>query len=186
MLITIGITIASFVLLLPYLLIHKPNKNLSKPIDYLLVLGYPCKNDGTLSSKQQDRLTTCSCYIKQTGCKHIIISGGAVQNQFIEAEAMAQTLSEQWNDCIIEKETMAKNTFQNFQYTKQQYGKEHILVITSAAHARRAYFFAKKFYAHAVMAAAVKKDPLKEYIVEYFRLWNVLYWEIRLHFRKSK
>lgn len=179
MFIVIFILMLLGLLYLPYLLIRKANYRLNTPFDYLLVLGYPCEIDGALSDKQQARIASCIHYMNITGCRRIILSGGAVQNEFTEADAMAQALAKQCNSCIIETETKAKNTFQNFQYTKQIYGKEHILVITSAAHARRAYFFAKKFYSDAVMAT-VETDPLKEYIMEYFRLWNVLYWEVRL------
>lgn len=175
----------ALLLLFPFFIISKPKRYQKEAIDYLLVLGCPCEHNGQLSNKQKQRLETCIHYQSITECRHIIISGGAVHNEAIEAEAMAQYLKEQLNACQIETECKARNTFQNFQNTKKLYGKERILIITSAAHCRRAYFFARKFYAHAYVAKASTKDSFCEYLIEYFRLWNVLYWEVRLRLQKK-
>lgn len=176
----IFIMILLLVLMLPLWLFPKPDNKLHEPFDYLLVLGNPCADDGTLSPTQQERIHTCIRYLQATSCRNVVISGGAVQNEFVEAEAMAQALHNEYHGCKIALECQAKNTFQNFQYTKKRYGKERILVITSDAHTRRAYFFAKKFYTHVSIAPSLQQASHKEKIIEYFRLWNVLYWEIRL------
>ncbi len=175
----------TLLLLFPFFIISKPKRYQNETIDCLLVLGCPCECNGQLSNKQKQRLETCIHYQNITECRHIIISGGAVHNEAIEAEAMAQYLKEQLNACQIETECKARNTFQNFQNTKKLYDKERILMITSAAHCRRAYFFARKFYAHVYAAKASTKDSFREYLIEYLRLWNVLYWEVRLRIQKK-
>lgn len=173
------------ILLFPFVLIRKAKYKDDEAWDAILVLGCPCDADGSLSFKQRERLETCVHYIKQSGCTHIIISGGAVHNVYVEAEVMKDALHECLTDCVIECECKARNTFQNFKYVKEQFDVSRILVITSSAHCRRAFFFARKFFPHAYMGKACKKDPWKDYVVEYLRLWNVLYWEVRLKLFQS-
>lgn len=109
----------ALLLLFPFFIISKPKRYQKEAIDYLLVLGCPCEHNGQSSNKQKQRLETCIHYQSITECRRIIISGGAVHNEAIEAKAMAQYLKEQLNTCQIETECKARNTFQNFQYTKR-------------------------------------------------------------------
>jgi len=170
-----------FILAVPYLFTYKPKSYcLQEPPDFILVLGCPTDENGSLSQKQKERLDACCRDAKKYHCDHIVISGGAVHNRYTEAVVMADALKALLPHCRIDTECQARNTFQNIKFTKEQFGKTHILVITSPAHYRRAYFFVRKFYPQAAMGTVIAKDPLKEYIKEYFRLWNALYWEIRL------
>lgn len=177
--------IGCFILLMlgiPFLLIRKPKIWKQMSVDAILVLGCPCNLDGSLSPQQRKRLDSCIHYVNQSRCDHVIVSGGAVHNSYVEAQVMADTLRSHLPNCFIETECKAQNTFQNFKYMKKQFDGEHVLIITSAAHCRRAYFFAKKFYPDAAVGRSLYKDDFMDYVIEYLRLWNVLYWEIRLRF----
>jgi len=179
------IIVTILILLIPFLFIRKAEYKVHEKWDAILVLGCPCNADGSLSFKQRERLETCACYVNRYGCTRVLISGGAVHNAYVEAEVMKAALQASLSECVIDCECKARNTFQNFKFTKEQFDVSKILVITSSAHCRRAFFFARKFFPHAYMAKAYKKDPWKDYIIEYLRLWNVLYWEVFLKLFKS-
>lgn len=168
-------------LLFPYIIFRKPPKpTASQHYDFILVLGCPTLADGTLSTLQKQRLEATACYVNHRYCERVVISGGAVQNEYGEAIEMAHAFQTMCPNCEILTETNARNTFQNLKFAKEQFGGNHILVITSPSHLRRAYFFTKKFYPHAHMGCGEQKDAWYAYLWEYTRMWVALYWEVRL------
>lgn len=116
-----------------------------KPERYALLLGCPSHNDGTLSRSQLKR-----CHLAMKAWDDglydtLIISGGAVKNQYTEARAMADYIRFFRNIPIVE-EDQARNTWQNFENTRERLGDIPILVLTSSLHARRACAIAKQFF----------------------------------------
>lgn len=103
-----------------------------------------------------------------------------------EADIMAEALAKLCPKITIKKELQARNTYQNMQFTKQLYGQETVLIVTSDAHLRRSAFFARKFYADAALGSGGVRDSLKEYLKEYVRMWNALYWEMRLWLKQNR
>ena len=181
----LGMFLLLSVLALPYLLLPKPkqpNKNI--PYAYLLVLGCPTHADHTVTVAQRKRINAAAYYSPHFHIHTIIISGGTVKNSDCEADFIAALLAKDCPDALIKKEPHARNTFQNMQFTKQQYPAKQVLIVTSDAHLRRAAFFARKFYQEAQLGSAGQRDPLSAYGKEYFHMWNTLYWELKLWLRK--
>ena len=117
---------------------------LSKKIyPYAILLGCPCHDDGSLSNSQIQR---CELAIRQKDkYETLIITGGAVKNEYYEAIEMKKYI-EQKAEIPILTETKARNTFANFTNVKEITKDVPILVLTSSLHARRSCAIAKQFY----------------------------------------
>lgn len=182
----IAILIILVILFLPYLIFRKgPHPRPGRHYDAMLILGCPTHDDGTLSTAQRRRLALAEEYLAKQMVSFVIISGAAVKNEYVEAAAMKSVLQKKGMTTPIFTEVQARNTFQNFRNAKAQFGELSLLVITGSAHRRRSYFFARKFYTQAVMGQA-KHDSWSEYIKEYFRMWNALYWEVKLFLQNQR
>lgn len=118
-------------------------KNQAYP--YAILLGCPCHDDGTLSRSQIKRCNLAIKAYDNNKFETLIISGGAVKNKYYESKEMAKYISAHSNMNII-CETKARNTFENFTYTKEITNNAPILVLTSSLHARRSCAIAKQFY----------------------------------------
>lgn len=184
----IWVIVLLLIAVFPYLIFHKPPKpDPHITYDFILVLGCPALNDGSLSEAQKIRVAAAAYYAQKQYADLVIFSGSSVKNNYVEAKIMAQALAQQLPHLHVEVETKAQNTFQNLKFTKAQFGGDTILLISSPAHLRRAYFFARKYYPNAAMGCADFHDTLPSYLWEYTRMWVALYWEIRLaiaHHRK--
>ena len=114
-----------------------------KKYPYAILLGCPCHDDGSLSTSQKER---CELAIRNKDLySTLIITGGAVKNQYYEAIEMKKYI-EQKADIPILTETQARNTFANFTNVKKMTGDVPVLVLTSSLHARRSCAIAKQFY----------------------------------------
>lgn len=122
---------------------HIPKRKDHYP--YALLLGCPNHNDGSLASSQIKR---CHLAVKdyQKGLfDTLIISGGAVKNQYVESLEMKKYIQSQC-DMPILCETKARNTWENFMYAKEQIGEIPILILSSGTHIRRACAIGKVFF----------------------------------------
>lgn len=174
-----------FANILLYSVFRKPKQpNMKEQFDFLLVLGCPCNPDGTLSSLQAKRVQAAMYYYTHGYSTTIVISGGSVHNEFNEASVMADALRNICPNATIHLETQARNTYQNLKHVKVLIQGNHILVISGSSHLRRSYFMVKKFYQDACMGCGEEHDPWYLYLWEYTRMWNALYWEVRLFLRK--
>lgn len=158
---------------------------MQKQYAYILVLGCPSKEDGSISSTQLQRIEAAVHYYNEGFSDTILLSGSAVKNSYVEATSMATHLQARLPNTKILTETNARNTFQNMQFSKQAFPAENVIVVSSPSHLRRANFFAKKFYANASLGCASFHDPWYFYLWEYSRMWVAIYWEIKLHKKKS-
>lgn len=80
----------------------------------VLVLGYPSENDGSLSPVQRVRVEAGVKAYRARNCQKLVLSGGAVANQYIEAERMAsfaQELDVAKDHIVVEGR--ARNTWEN-------------------------------------------------------------------------
>lgn len=178
MLILISILFLISLLILAYFF-PLPSKKLDSYYDAILVLGCPANNDGTISSQQKERTDKAIQLFLEGKAPKVIFSGSNVQNAFIEAEIMAEYALNQINKDSIILETKARNTFQNFKFTKE-YPYKKLLVVTSPFHVRRAAFFARKFYTDIHVIGCKKRDSFNLYLWEYTRMWICLYYEWKL------
>ena len=109
--------------------------------DTLIVLGCPAKHDGTPSPEQRERVLEGVREYKAGVASHIIMTGAAAHNQFVEAHVMAQFAVTQGvpASAIIE-ETQAQNTVQNIYYSAQimhDHGLNSAEIVSSPSHLPR-------------------------------------------------
>lgn len=135
--------------LLPFFYFGPIQKSSSQACyDVCIVLGYPAKKEGTIHPILQARMDTAIRLYYQGIFKKIIVSGGAVKNEYIEAEVMkAYALQHGFKESQILLETKARNTHGNIQYAKQimaQHRLNTAIIITSPWQLRKANRFAKE------------------------------------------
>jgi uncharacterized SAM-binding protein YcdF (DUF218 family) len=116
------------------------NANLSK-VDTLIVLGCPTEPDGSPSPEQRERVMEGVREFKKGVSSHIIFSGTAAHNRFIEAVAMAK-LAEAHGvpESAVIEEKQAHDTIQNIYYSDkimEAHGWHTAEVISSPYHLPR-------------------------------------------------
>lgn len=172
--------------IIPYLFFPKSKKNLLQKYDAIVILGCPMVDESTYSNAQLKRMRHAIQLYQANVAITIIISGGAVKNAYNEAQGMAKYLKVQLPMAHIEVEEQARNTYQNMKLTKQAFPQyQHIVVVSSRSHERRATFFLNKFYTQSIVWVSDEKDSWYYYLWEYTRIWVALYWEIRLSRMKT-
>lgn len=109
--------------------------------DTIIVLGTPALLDGTPSPEQRERVLEGVREYKAGVAPHIIVTGAAAHNQFVEAHTMAQLAETQGVPAsAILEEPQAQNTIQNIYYSAQimhQHGWSSAEVISSPYHLGR-------------------------------------------------
>jgi vancomycin permeability regulator SanA len=115
----------------------------SKP--YGLLLGCPCHNDGSLSRSQKKRCKLAQEAYEKSAYDTLVISGGAVKNQYAESVEMAKEIQKHCGVKII-CEDQARNTFENFAYAKEIIQDASVLILCSDLHARRSCAIARQFF----------------------------------------
>jgi uncharacterized SAM-binding protein YcdF (DUF218 family) len=88
--------------------------------DTLVVLGTPANLDGTASPEQRERVLEGVRQYKSGIAPHIIMTGAAAHNQYVEAHVMSQLAQAQGVPATaIVEEPQAQNTIQNIYYSAQ-------------------------------------------------------------------
>jgi uncharacterized SAM-binding protein YcdF (DUF218 family) len=109
--------------------------------DTIIVLGAPARLDGTPSPEQRERTLEGVREFKAGIAPHLIFTGAAAHNQFVEAHTMATLALAQGVplDAIIE-EGQAQNTIQNIFYSERimaAHGWTTAEVVSSPSHLPR-------------------------------------------------
>lgn len=139
--------------------------------DTLIVLGYPDDADGNPSPRQLARVNEAVREYERGVAPHIIVTGGAAHNHFVEAETMARTAQAAGipsRSIVIEGNAL--DTIQNACYATrlmQKNGWSSAEVISSASHLPRAALIFKGMPIEWRMHAA---PPLGSSIIERWRL----------------
>jgi uncharacterized SAM-binding protein YcdF (DUF218 family) len=116
------------------------NTSLSR-FDAIIVLGYPADSDGNPTPEMLARVTEGVREYERGVAPHLILSGGAAHNQFVEARVMAATAHAQGiplSAIFVEPE--AKDTIQNACYSlriMQAHDWRSAEVVSSASHLPR-------------------------------------------------
>jgi uncharacterized SAM-binding protein YcdF (DUF218 family) len=109
--------------------------------DTIVVLGTPSLMDGTPSPEQRERVLEGVREYKAGIAPHIIMTGGAAHNHFVEAHTMALFAASQGvPPSDIFEEGQAQNTIQNIYYSAQimhQHGWSSAEVVSSPYHLGR-------------------------------------------------
>ena len=110
--------------------------------DAIVVLGDPADADGNPSPTQQERVTEAVHEYQRGVAPRLILTGGAVKNQFVEARVMARTAeAEGIPASAIFVEPEARNTMENACYAERilkAHGWRSAEVVSSASHLPRA------------------------------------------------
>lgn len=110
--------------------------------DTLIVLGSPTDGDGNPSPTELARTTEAVHEYERGVAPHIILTGGAAHNRFVEAQAMARTAEAQGVPAsAISIEPQALDTIENACYSvriMKEHGWKSAEVISSPSHLPRA------------------------------------------------
>ena len=110
----------------------------------VLALGAPSRADGTASALQRFRVEAAVDTLRQRRCRGLLLTGGAVRNERIEAVTMAnlaQTLGVRADQMVIEP--TARNTWQNLGCLHGWLLRtERVFVVSDTLHAQRAVRYA--------------------------------------------
>jgi uncharacterized SAM-binding protein YcdF (DUF218 family) len=117
--------------------------------DTIVVLGTPAKPDGSPSPEQRERTLEGIREFKAGVAPHIIFTGAAAHNQFVEAHTMAVLALTQGvpPEAILE-EGQAQNTIQNIFYSQRMmaaHGWTSAEVVSSPNHLPRTALILKHF-----------------------------------------
>lgn len=110
--------------------------------DVVIVLGNPANADGSPSLLMASRVEKAVQVMKSGQAPRLLMTGGGVYNDAVEAEVMAQyarQLGIPAADIFVEKQ--ARNTFQNARLSAEfcrRQGWQRVLVVTSFFHLARA------------------------------------------------
>jgi len=120
-----------------------PMANTSRDhFDAILVLGHPADDDGNPAPEQLARVTEAVREYDRGVAPRILFTGGAVANQFVEADVMARTAAAQGiPPSAIFVETKSRDTIQNACYSARlmsNHGWRSAEVISSDYHLPRA------------------------------------------------
>jgi uncharacterized SAM-binding protein YcdF (DUF218 family) len=117
--------------------------------DTIIVLGTPAMPDGTPSPEQRERTLEGIREYKNGVAPHLIFTGAAAHNKFVEAHVMAELALAQGipPDAIIE-EGQAQNTIQNIFYSQRimaAHGWSSAEVVSSPSHLPRTALILEHF-----------------------------------------
>lgn len=110
--------------------------------DVVIVLGTPSESDGCASPVMRERVLTGVDLLKKKFASHIIFTGAAAHNNFVEADVMsdlakANGVAPDQIVCEREARNTAQNVFNSVEIMRK-HGWKSAIVVTSVAHARRA------------------------------------------------
>jgi uncharacterized SAM-binding protein YcdF (DUF218 family) len=113
-----------------------------RQFDVILVLGNPAKPDGSIAPIGRSRVLEAIRQYQAGVAPRLLMTGGAVQNQFVEARVMQEfALSQGVPASAIVVEGESQNTIQNAYYSykiMQAHDWNSALVVSSPSHLRRA------------------------------------------------
>jgi uncharacterized SAM-binding protein YcdF (DUF218 family) len=113
-----------------------------RQFDVILVLGNPAKADGSIAPIGRSRVLEAVRQYQAGVAPRLLMTGGAVQNKFVEAQVMEQFARSQGVPAsAILVEGQSRNTIQNAYYSykiMQAHDWNSALVVSSPSHLRRA------------------------------------------------
>jgi uncharacterized SAM-binding protein YcdF (DUF218 family) len=113
-----------------------------RQFDVILVLGNPAKADGSIAPLARSRVLEGIRQYRAGVAPRLLMTGGAVQNRFVEAQVMLQFARSQGVPAsALFAEGQSQNTIQNAYYSykiMQAHDWSSALVVSSPSHLRRA------------------------------------------------
>lgn len=127
-----------------------PEKNTTLDhFDAIVVLGAPANPDGSPGPEQRERVLEGVREYRKGRASHIIMTGGAAHNRYVESEVMAQLAMTNGVPAVaICEDTKSKNTIQNAYYAVQimrAHAWHSAEIVSSASHLPRASLIFSRF-----------------------------------------
>jgi uncharacterized SAM-binding protein YcdF (DUF218 family) len=117
--------------------------------DVILVLGNPAKDDGGIAPIARSRVLEAIRLYRGGVAPRLLMTGGAVQNQFVEAQVMLEFARSQGVPAsAVFAEGESQNTIQNAYYSykiMQAHDWTSALVVSSPSHLRRASLIFRQY-----------------------------------------
>ena len=139
-----GIFCAAVAALAVLMLINRsiPRGNTSQThFDAIIVLGYPATGDGSISADARARVLTGIREYRAGVAPHMIFTGGAAHNHFVEADVLARFAESQGVPAsAVVEDRQALNTIQNAYYSVailRAHGWSSAEIITAPYHIPR-------------------------------------------------
>jgi uncharacterized SAM-binding protein YcdF (DUF218 family) len=127
-----------------------PEKNTDqKRFDTIIVLGSPANPDGTPGPEQRERVLEGVHEYDDGIAPHIIMTGGAAHNRYVESEVMAKTAEENGVPAsAIFEDKQSRNTIENAYFAVQimrAHAWRSAEIVSSASHLPRASLIFRRF-----------------------------------------
>jgi len=145
-----------------YLWLLPPVKKPRKQYPFAILLGCPCRKDGSMSRSQVERCRLAMA--AWSSYRTLVITGGAVKNKWPEAQTMAAYIRTR---CPIQVviEDKSRTTWENLKNTREIIGDVPVLLLTSSLHAPRAQAMARHFFSD-VAVQTYRENRLKHVVRE--------------------
>jgi uncharacterized SAM-binding protein YcdF (DUF218 family) len=128
--------------------------------DVILVLGNPANDDGSIAPTGRARVLEGIRQYRAGVAPQLLMTGGAVKNQFVEGQVMQQfALAQGLPASAVFVEGQSRNTIQNAYYSykiMQAHGWTSALVVSTPTHLRRASLI----FSHYPLAWKMHAAPL--------------------------
>ncbi|WP_286500010.1 YdcF family protein [Faecalibaculum rodentium] len=126
-----------------YLWLLPPVKKPRKQYPFAILLGCPCRMDGSMSRSQVERCRLAMA--AWSSYRTLVITGGAVKNKWPEAQTMAAYIHTRCPIPVV-IEDKSRTTWENLKNTREIIGDVPVLLLTSSLHAPRAQAMARHFF----------------------------------------
>ncbi len=145
-----------------YLWLLPPVKKPRKQYPFAILLGCPCRKDGSMSRSQVERCRLAMA--AWSSYRTLVITGGAVKNKWPEAQTMAAYIRTRCPIPVV-IEDKSRTTWENLKNTREIIGDVPVLLLTSSLHAPRAQAMARHFFSD-VAVQTYRENRLKHVLRE--------------------
>lgn len=145
-----------------YLWLLPPVKKPRKQYPFAILLGCPCRKDGSMSRSQVERCRLAMA--AWSSYRTLVITGGAVKTKWPEAQTMAAYIRTRCPIPVV-IEDKSRTTWENLKNTREIIGDVPVLLLTSSLHAPRAQAMARHFFSD-VAVQTYRENRLKHVLRE--------------------
>ena len=145
-----------------YLWLLPPVKKPRKQYPFAILLGCPCRKDGSMSRSQVERCRLAMA--AWSSYRTLVITGGAVKNKWPEAQTMAAYIRTRCPIPVV-IEDKSRTSWENLKNTREIIGDVPVLLLTSSLHAPRAQAMARHFFSD-VAVQTYRENRLKHVLRE--------------------
>jgi uncharacterized SAM-binding protein YcdF (DUF218 family) len=139
--------------------------------DVIMVLGFPAKDDGSITPVAKSRVLEGIRQYRAGIAPHMLMTGSAVENNFVEAQVMRDfALSQGVPASALLTEGQSRNTIQSAYYAyqiMQAHNWTSALVVSSPTHLRRASLI----FSHYPLAWRMDAAPWPADVPLWKKLW---------------